>query len=264
MAPPSTFCGGTGKKSREHLWPQWTQKLVPADEGVFFNTKSTTSLEIATSIASHFPEERLQAQTDLANLQVHGIRAPCNEGWMSQIESETIPILTPMVLDQPRSFSVAEQAVLAKWITLRMIVRELLSRKHAAISHPQQKSFYGEQRPFDNSEIYIARLPVGNLRRELWTLWFALRGQEPAGGGNDCIAQYSVLQLGLFVAVFLYAPPGALKWFRFPRSLSHRFDIVFPAQRTPLDRPPAYSIDLTQLQQMYQVFDGWFALPARS
>ena len=39
----------------------------------------------------------------------------CNGGWMSELEQRTRPLLAPMLRGQVRTFSAAEQLVLATW-----------------------------------------------------------------------------------------------------------------------------------------------------
>jgi alkylhydroperoxidase family enzyme len=48
----------------------------------------------------------------------------CNDGWMSRLEQEAQPILTPMLLDESRTFTAPEQQTVATWATKTTLVMQ--------------------------------------------------------------------------------------------------------------------------------------------
>jgi hypothetical protein len=92
------FCGKPAG-SREHIWPQWI--LARKNFGPFRLKRAGAPAVILNN-------------TELTTKAICG---KCNTGWMSDLENEVIPILTPIFEDKPVSLDEHQQHVLAVWIT---------------------------------------------------------------------------------------------------------------------------------------------------
>lgn len=94
-----------GKRSKEHIFPQWLQKYLGIKKQYLHHTIYTVNGEI----------EHVRKQT--FNGHVSGlICSVCNTGWLSQLEGQSKPILIPL-LDgsQNGSINQAQCEVIAKW-----------------------------------------------------------------------------------------------------------------------------------------------------
>jgi len=85
--------------SKEHVWPQWI--LARRDLGAF-RLKRGNGSEVVLN------------KTALITKSVCG---KCNNGWMSALEAEVKPILTPMFEDETASLNSEQQHTLAAWVT---------------------------------------------------------------------------------------------------------------------------------------------------
>jgi hypothetical protein len=92
--------------SREDTVPQWLQAdLAIANE------------RVEPTLTSPSGEQLEQRIHPVDQLRTGGICKACNNGWMSQLESEAIPILRPLITTQRmlRSLNRAERHTLARW-----------------------------------------------------------------------------------------------------------------------------------------------------
>lgn len=80
----------------------------------------------------------------------------CNNGWMSQIEEEAKPILTPMIKGEVTILNREEQESLARWISLKVLICE-----HAGgtpISSPEvRQKFMHDRSPLRGMNIWLSR-----------------------------------------------------------------------------------------------------------
>lgn len=121
MATPRTrrvcvFCGG-GPLSKEHVYPQWLRTLLINDPRGYPGGR----------IPQIFRGRRWMSSDPLAFI-AQTVCEPCNNGWMSEIESSAIPHLTPMirgaVLAEGQDLVLDEvaQTAVANWMALRTLI----------------------------------------------------------------------------------------------------------------------------------------------
>lgn len=97
------FCGSIAD-DREHLLPRWLQEILPADEPVVhFREVGGTEM----------PEWRRKPFREKAKF----VCKACNQGWMSELENEAKPVLTPAITrkEVPFAFDLVAQWVAARW-----------------------------------------------------------------------------------------------------------------------------------------------------
>lgn len=95
--PTCIFCDNPAG-NREHVWPKWV--LDRKDFGAF-RLKRNNGPEIILN------------NTELT---VKTVCQTCNNGWMSALESEAMPILSTMFDDQATPLNSDEQQILARWL----------------------------------------------------------------------------------------------------------------------------------------------------
>ena len=111
------FCGdlvGSG----EHILPDWLKHSKTVDHTAVNHTQSQTLIR-AVPIAP----DAVVLTTDLDE-QRHGgpatkrkepvVCAPCNNGWMSRLETKAKPILLPIVDDEPQELDEDAQRTIAR------------------------------------------------------------------------------------------------------------------------------------------------------
>src|SRR4051812_11598808 len=109
------FCRRDLPLTQEHLWPQWASRVVRIDEPVSHRQRFASAGECDT-----VREYRRAPWT----VTVGAVCARCNNGWMSRLESETKRIAEGMVRGNPQELPPREQATLAMWAALKVLVAE--------------------------------------------------------------------------------------------------------------------------------------------
>jgi hypothetical protein len=92
--------------SKEHVWPQWILKLLPPRRPV--RQRLGTGKEVTYS----------------GDFKLKGVCSACNNGWMSELETEVRPILGPLVQDLSIQLDLEDQKKLARWAFKTAIVLE--------------------------------------------------------------------------------------------------------------------------------------------
>lgn len=98
-APRSCVFCGARPVTREALIPKWLRKLLKERTGAAFDRT---------------PGRKPWVMSLLTTVR-RQVCAACNNGWMSELENEAKPVLTPMLLDETSVLSPRQQVTLAKW-----------------------------------------------------------------------------------------------------------------------------------------------------
>jgi hypothetical protein len=116
---PCVFCQAIDQKiSNEHVWPKWLRRFIELGTGPPIGHSRIH----ATSSGETLSEDRWSAIP--IDWQVKAPCKPCNEGWMEDLESETRPVLVPMLEDRAVILDASDQDILAKWATLRTLMAQ--------------------------------------------------------------------------------------------------------------------------------------------
>jgi hypothetical protein len=203
---PCVFCGATDHKmSNEHLWPQWVRRLLPTDtqkEAVTYNLDTEAGRQRSFS-------------TTLFELKVKDVCKPCNEGWMSQYETNVQRWITGMLQGRGRELHSTGQTAIAAWAVLKCLVGQCTFRDRGMIPEQHYRAVYGARaaaQPPEGPQVFTARAgwsqgaaPLGFFRVN----GLSLRPDKGAGAEllDGYLATLSVLDL--VVQVFWPYDPGA-------------------------------------------------------
>lgn len=113
------FCNSF-RISDEHFWPEWCHHLF--ERGVNDSYRQFQE----DTIPGRRPRKR-HDRTRGGNIVTKAIRCvckPCNNGWMSQLESAAKPILAPMIEGKSRTLDADQRRTLASWVALKVMVSE--------------------------------------------------------------------------------------------------------------------------------------------
>lgn len=119
MGKACIFCNQTGNKSKEHIWPEWMHELLPK-QGDGNNISEVNTFRWKEQAGA----KRTERQGHLSAKKLRVVCQRCNNGWMSQLESEAKPILTQILKDEQFDICSQKQNILALWITLKSIIGE--------------------------------------------------------------------------------------------------------------------------------------------
>lgn len=94
------FCGEDRTLSREHVIPAWIARLV-------LDGSEVVELELQ---GKNWSTGNPYAVT------LRAVCAPCNNGWMAELESDVRPILSSLIVDDPGAVRIApDEATLVAW-----------------------------------------------------------------------------------------------------------------------------------------------------
>ena len=118
------FCG-SGGLTKEHIWSEWTYKLVPKDP-----INSRTIHKVKTSRATKIVEQSANVVQGTSNsMRVRAVCSGCNSGWMSSLDNQAIPLLTPLIARQEfRLDSTESLRLIATWVSMKLMVAEFIER----------------------------------------------------------------------------------------------------------------------------------------
>lgn len=150
------FCG-RGGLSKEHIWSEWTYKLVPTvPDGEHIRSVYQSSKH-NPRIAGLESKRKRQGSTN--TIKIYAVcKTHCNNGWMSRLDETIKPILSPLILGQPSVLSEYNLKLISAWITMKMMVTEF-SRPHEVCSTQGERTFLMEHlEPPPNWKIWIAHV----------------------------------------------------------------------------------------------------------
>jgi hypothetical protein len=149
LKPPGRciFCGAFGL-SHEHMWADWLRAYIPRD-AVEHRTRSSRV---------HIDREEAQISRragDPHSRRIRCVCAPCNTGWMSQLQEETKPLLVPLLLGESTSLHRRAQTMLAAWVAMTIMVAEHVDQEQIAISDRERAWFREHRRAPPHWRIWI-------------------------------------------------------------------------------------------------------------
>jgi hypothetical protein len=201
------FCQEKAKLTREDFFPQWFRQLYPAppesqsarlNAEVSWHERDRATGEIVTRIAP----SKLARPGDLADQTLKVVCATCNNGWMSRLQQDAKPHLSPCIQGNWSPPSQKARKVLSAWATMFAMVVEFGDEASAVVPPIERQVFMRDLQPPLGGWVAAGRL-AGDL-----PYWFHRRAlrltldpTEPAGLPN---AQLTTIALGhLLLQVYL-------------------------------------------------------------
>jgi hypothetical protein len=141
----------------EHTFPRWTVPLIK------------TVGDVASSARVSHHEEHVHSVwgTETIDLKARKVCESCNTGWMSTLERDVGPILSPMITStDPRTLTEEEALLLAMWVTKTALTCSLA---YPETDHPTPPMYYDElyreRRPLSDSVVWIGGTASAVTRR---------------------------------------------------------------------------------------------------
>jgi hypothetical protein len=146
-----------GNLSKEHFWPEWASALLPRypyNQHVeqLFTFENTKLLR---------PPDVRSRQGHSWTKKIRAVCGPCNNGWMSVLESSAKPILTPLIATQPHSLTTDNMRILAQWIVLKIMIGERNHQELSVTPIEDRVKFRLTREIPPNFRIWIAKCEAG-------------------------------------------------------------------------------------------------------
>jgi hypothetical protein len=140
------FCADSAD-SNEHFWPKWMLPLIDRSNPL----RITRAEGKSRSFSGDF--------------QIGCVCSTCNQNWMSRLEGEVTPIMTPMLSGSGVELSQAQQIVLSEWVTKTAMVFEGVRPRAARhfFSDSCRRAFRAQRIIPALTKIQIGRFVPGGL-----------------------------------------------------------------------------------------------------
>lgn len=155
------FCKGT-PLTKEHIFPDWLKSILDRESELKHSSdRLSVQFEHGKAFLTPF---RKQKSGNLMSTKLLIVCKSCNSGWMSMLQQQTKPILTPLVLGESIILKTAEIDQRLKWIVMATMVAEFDDREYKRIPISQLRAFKLDP-----------KIPEG------WKIWIgAYEGTKPA------------------------------------------------------------------------------------
>lgn len=201
MGKPCIFCESQDKLSKEHLWPNWLGKLYikDGDEKHTFGSKSYLDKELKRDGVYERPGH-------LFSLKNRVVCESCNNGWMSEVEEETKPILLKLIGGKKQKITDAELKTLSFWVAMKVVTAEFAEKKESLEVTPlrERKAMMESRKLPSYFNIFIGVHSTdhnASWLRHSWTSSFSKEGPTPPLEGRQRNAQAISFMIG---PVFFY------------------------------------------------------------
>jgi hypothetical protein len=237
MARSCVFCGSLGVTA-EHVWPRWVADVLPGNGPLAFSRKSLLE-----------PDPKRWKAPSL-NVTIKQVCASCNNGWMSTLETEAKPLLSPMIEGKPMGLSAREQKLAATWAAKTAAMLGLTHSKRPVVPAADVAALFATREPPRNTYVWI-----GAYEGE-WSGWYSgdVIGLGPRGNPHG-FASCTTLVLGRLVFQLLgHDLPEPMTPVSAPEA--DRLSIqIWPDPRPLVSWPPDFAI----LDGGLEMFAGQFA-----
>ncbi len=146
---PCVFCGGADRGiSREHVLAAWVDAIFPE-----------AAKEKAHVVLIRPKSKLIEFDTLPFEQKVGVVCHGCNNTWMSQLETDAAPILTPMVSGAAAVMDLTKpmQQTVATWATKTAFMFEHLHPANRIVPDREYHRFFATRRPAPEYMVFLAR-----------------------------------------------------------------------------------------------------------
>jgi hypothetical protein len=154
MGKQCLFCGNEAN-SKEHLWSDWILKRL--------GTKPTR-VKMGKARASTIPHSVIEVRCACVT---------CNGGWMSDSESENIPIIGRLMENTATSLDAAQQTSLARWAVMKAMVLDGVNAKNRGhfFTRSECETLHLQQRIPDKTVVEIGAYAESGYSADGTIVW---------------------------------------------------------------------------------------------
>ncbi len=153
------FCGQTGQMTKEHAWPQWLGagiRVAPIQ-----STRTIGFGRVAGDVMREKPNLLVHKSGSVLTARVREVCASCNNGWMSRLETEVVPLLDRLWMPAypfgRTSLNEKQAATVATWATKTAWVRELVDQPGLTSTPEMRLQLMQTLHPPEFTSVWFAR-----------------------------------------------------------------------------------------------------------
>jgi hypothetical protein len=237
------FCGGTGL-SNEHIIAGWIKRLLP-DETQHFRFRGSKPGKSSSTTT----QLRLSQGTAFT-AKTRKVCVRCNKGWMSALEAQVRPLLTPLIRGDKISLPPEAQAVVAGWVAKTVMAADTLYPESSAISQAERSIVAATNRPPEGWMIWLALHNNSDWRTGLDHVGVALHRKAEYERKRSVInTQSTTIGIG---NLLIHAFSSALPDFQFNPSgeFGGRLHRIWPCSGEALIWPPINALLVADVERL--------------
>lgn len=200
------FCRNDRTLSAEHVFAEWIRPYLTDEEGEHGTHHRVT-------IRAGEPDEAGRYRGPPANWTVRSVCKECNNGWMSQLESEAKPYLLSMINGHHRTYYARGQELIATWLVKTALVAG--SKFDPLLPSSFYTDFYEDQKPSSETRVWLAATAYNGQHYTDYRPVRTVESGEPAPERpivpNSYSALLSVGQFAGMVVSWLDAVPSVVR-----------------------------------------------------
>jgi hypothetical protein len=155
--------------TKEHIFPEWMQKYVVVPHGYTDHFVSRDGrLPPLGVVEKHRREGRKHRPGTPMQHRLRVVCRACNTGWMSQLQEQAIPLLTPLLMGGALELTPVAQATVAAWAVMTEMVGQFTEPRMVSISSAERAAFAATRVP---DAISQWRVWIGRVTGELGASW---------------------------------------------------------------------------------------------
>ena len=232
------FCSATGadvKITREHTFPNWLNEVLTVDiVGSDITYERSVLHGPQAGTVSTWPASEIAGHT------LRAVCAPCNNGWMSEMEGVVRPLIEPMIKGYPASLTTGQQITAATWATMKTAVIEHIWTDDPVFTADDREVIRTQKRPPASVQVRL-----GAVESHGYPLRALGRVYELRGSGDKAICM--TLSIGCLVAQVFGGPGAGQHGFQAASRTGADFIAIYPPQARTVQWPPATALDDTAL-----------------
>lgn len=136
------FCGGS-PLTREHVFPQWLASVLPEQE----RFRGQDLAEVYPNQTKAAEPVHREMKEKFTSTTVRRVCAPCNHGWMGDLERAARPTLTRLIQGELLRIRAKEQACLAFWAAKTSLMFEFTNTVGISATPDQYKHVFDRREP---------------------------------------------------------------------------------------------------------------------
>lgn len=236
MSGTCIFCDAR-QDSNEHVFPRWLRDLFPED------TVGPALAQFIEGEPGDEPYNTIETGA-IATIEAGIVCHECNTSWMSNMESQTRPLIEPQALGQRATLDMAEEVQLAAWAVKTCMTCEMTLRRRENLFSPADRQVVRIQRRPPASVIVQAAAYTGTNGPLEYVKLAAAMWRNGAYVGDLTLHTLKIGCLILRVAAFPSGDNVAMKKIAVPRDMQIP---LFPPVRS-CEWPPAIVLNDASLR----------------
>jgi hypothetical protein len=196
------FCGAS-ELTKEHVFPRWLTKVLGTD---------VVGPAVTSERTQHSQQGKRRqewAAADVASFADRVVCGPCNNGWMSALESRAQPSLIPMITGNTTTLTPAAQMDLAAWVAMKAFVVEYaLNAENEIVATPHdRRGLMDTGHPLGSVQVRVGAVERDGIPNSVRRIVYNVGSEGPHG-----LAACTTFALGCAVLQVCYGLGITIDW----------------------------------------------------